>query len=311
MTKHPITPKDFFLWAGAVITFYWSVLAFVFLIFNYIDFAFPNALMAYGYTNPYESGMPFQMASLIVLLPLSFALMHVIRRNEEADPTRATIWVRRWAILLTLFLSGTAIASDLITVLASFLSGEDMTIGFLLKVAVILLVASAVFMHFIAEFKGYWAKYPKRKLSIGIAVLALGALSIIAGLIIVGTPQEARRERFDAQKVRDLEDIQGRITYFWQMKRVLPASLTTLQDAVTMGDTVPVDPQSGASYDYTVTGPLSFTLCATFNAPSRTAPQTAAIPRQQGVSETWSHEAGKVCFERTIDPSFYPVKTAP
>ena len=307
MEKAKTTPKDFFLWAGAMVTFYWSVIAFIFLVFNYIDFVFPNAVATYGYVNPYESGMPSQMAALIVVLPLCIGLMHVIRRNEEKDASRAHIWVRRWALLLTLFVSGAAIASDLVTVLTNFLSGEELTIGFLLKVLLILLVALAVFMHYIAELNGYWARYPKRKLAIGIAVLVLAFSSVLAGFVIVGTPQEARRERFDTQKIYDLQNIEQKVTYYWQMKRMLPASLSVLQDAVTLGEMVPFDPQTGSSYDYVVKGPLSFALCASFNAESRVPREIAAVPVQRGpTANSWAHGAGKVCFDRTIDPSYYP-----
>ena len=65
-------------------------------------------------------------------------LMRLIRKSIAADPSRKEIWVRRWALILTLFVAGVAIAVDLITLLTTFLSGEALTTAFLLKVLVIL-----------------------------------------------------------------------------------------------------------------------------------------------------------------------------
>ncbi len=179
MDKPKTTPKDFFLWAGAMVTFYWSIIAFIFLIFSYIDYTFPNPLQYYP-ANPYESGISGQMASIIVLLPLYLVLVRVIARDALRDPSRREIWVRRWALIFTLFVAGVAIAVDLITLLTSFLSGEALTTAFLLKVLLVLLVAAGVFMHFIADLKGYWAQFPARRryVSIGVAILAI--VSIIA-----------------------------------------------------------------------------------------------------------------------------------
>ena len=47
MDKPKVTPKDFFLWAGAMIALYASVVAFIALIFSYLDFVYPDQLAYY------------------------------------------------------------------------------------------------------------------------------------------------------------------------------------------------------------------------------------------------------------------------
>src|SRR5665213_2188120 len=158
MNKPKTTAKDFFLWFGAMLSFYWSITASIFLLFDYINYLLPNALTYYP-ADPYQSGISYEMASLIVLLPLYFYLMRLIRKDIAKDPSRKEIWVRRWALILTLFVAGVAIAIDLITLLTTFLNGEELTLAFLLKVLVILVVAIKVFLYFIADLKGYWEKY--------------------------------------------------------------------------------------------------------------------------------------------------------
>ncbi|MDP2652266.1 MAG: DUF5671 domain-containing protein [bacterium] len=313
MDKPKTTPKDFFLWAGAIVSFYWSVIAFILLTFDYINYTFPNALSYYP-ADPYQSGISGEMASIIVLLPIYMLLMWLIHKDIASDSSRKDIWVRRWALILTLFVAGIAMAIDLITLLTTFLNGEALTTAFLLKVLIIFLVAAGVFMHFIADLKEYWEAFPNRRnwVRIGVGILTIG--TIIAGFFIVGTPAQARLARFDAQKVSDLQNIQSQITTYYQAKQKLPGVITDLNNSLSYGP-IPVDPQTGDSYIYQPGEGLSFKLCAVFNAASRgnqSPLETRAVaPTPVGVKggitqDNWQHSAGQVCFDRTIDPSFYP-----
>lgn len=314
MDKPKTTPKDFFLWAGAMVAFYWSVIAYILLVFKYIEYALPNALQYYP-ANPYDSGISHYMASIIVLLPVYLLLMHLIRSDIARDPSRSDIWVRRWAIILTLFVAGATITIDLITLLTTFLNGEALTTAFLLKVLVVFLVAGAVFLHFISDLRGYWTANPERRryVVIGVAVLAL--VTIIAGFFIVGSPRDARLARFDAQKVTDLQSLDGQIKYYWQATQKLPASLTEMNASLPYPIQT-VDLETGQPYEYAVTGPLSYKLCANFNREGGQQPyyghdvrMMPSIAGKPGVYDNWEHGAGTVCFDRTIDPSFYPPLT--
>src|SRR3989344_4026564 len=182
MDKPKVTPKDFFLWAGAMIALYASVVAFVTLFFSYINFVFPDPLQYYT-SDPYSGGVSYQMATLLVLFPVYLFLMWVIRRDASRDVTRLEIWIRRWALVLTLFIAGATIAGDLITLIMYFFNG-DVTLRFLLKVLIVLLVALAGFMHFFADMRGYWAQYPSRLRSIAYATSVLVIGSIVAGFFI-------------------------------------------------------------------------------------------------------------------------------
>ncbi len=312
MNNPKVTPKDFFLWAGAMVALYWSVVAFIFLIFDYINYSFPDPL-AYYPSDPYQGGISYEMASIIVLFPIYVGLMWVIRNDIWKDATRKDIWVRRWALLLTLFVAGATIAGDLILLLTAFLNGEALTTAFLLKVLLVFLVAAGGFMHFIADMWGYWDQYPRRKQIVCTAVGVLAAVSIIAGFFIVGTPAQARLARFDDQKVIDLQSIQWQVVNYWQAKQKLPVALADLNDPI-KNWMVPTDPQEGNSYTYKATGKLSFQLCATFNAQTRGSAQvmgreTVPVPigaTGKPLADSWQHGVGEVCFDRTIDPQLYP-----
>lgn len=306
MDKPKTTAKDFFLWAGVIVSFYWSVLAYAGLVFDYIDYTFPNALSYYP-LNPYESGISFEMASIIVLFPIYILLMWIIRREYAIDPTRKEIWARRWALILTLFLAGIAMAGDLITLVATFLNGSEMTSSFLLKVLFIFLLAAGVFMHFISDLRGYWDRFPQRQNAVRIGVAVLAVATVIAGFFIVGTPWQARMARFDNNRVSDLQEIQYRVVDYYQAKQELPSEISELANSLSYG-ALPTDPATNAPYIYKMTSDTSFQLCATFSAPSHKNPtiDDGPVPGTYGVVEAnWDHGIGQVCFDRTIDPSYY------
>lgn len=313
MDNTKTTPKDFFMWAGAMVALYWSVVAFLGLVFDYINYSLPNALSYYR-GDPYQSGISYEMASLIVLFPLFVLLMRLIHNDILKDPTRKNIWVRRWAIFLTLFAAGATMAGDLIWLLTAFLNGTDLTTAFLLKALVVFLVAAAGFMHFMADFWGYWEKYPVRGHLVGYAAGILVLITIVAGFFIVGTPAQARLQRLDVDKVNDLQNIQSQVISYWQSKRSLPATLGDVSNPVSGYGSIPVDPQTNAPYEYKVTGALSFELCATFNTEGvgnnymneGYYPESVPYGDKTMMAGNWNHIAGHTCFDRTIDPDFYP-----
>ena len=215
MNHLKVTPKDFFLWAGAMIALYSSVFAFLALLFQYINYAFPDPLAYAYYSDPFSGGMRFAMATLIVMAPMAVILMRLIRRDIQREHAKAELWIRRWALVLTIFLAGLAVVGDLITLINYFLGG-DITMRFVLKVAVLLLVAGGVFLHFLADFRGYWTKNTSRANLVGISTGVLVAAAIVAGFFIMGTPGQVRLYRFDNEKLADLQNIQWQIVNFWQ-----------------------------------------------------------------------------------------------
>ncbi len=315
MDKPRVTPKDFFIWAGAMIALYASVFSLVSLLFEYINFIYPDALNAY--VDPYSSGMRYDIASLMVLFPLLLVLMRVIRRDITRDASKKDTWVRRWALMLTLFVAGATIAIDLITLINYFLGG-DVTTRFILKIVVVLLVAGGGFLHFLADIAGYWITFPKRAHAVGWGAGIVVLASIASGFLIMGSPAVVRLNRFDDQKVNDLTNIQWQIVNYYQQKGTLPAALADLNDPIS-GSIIPIDAQTQAAYIYKSVAPLSFQLCATFNTASRpqngratayAKPVSSSVPvggPSDLENQTWQHASGETCFTRTIDPERYPV----
>ncbi len=294
------------MWAGAMVALYASIFAFLTLLFEYINHTFRDTALQPWY-DPYAGGVAYAMASLIVLAPVFLMLMRVIRRSIVTDPSRSEVWVRRWALFLTVFLAGATIVVDLIVLLNTFLSGGELTVAFLLKVLVVLLVAGAGFMHFLADLWGYWEKNPHYAKYINWATGLLVVLTIGAGFLIIGTPQNQRALRIDQQRLYDLQSLQSQIVNIYQQKVKLPATLAELNDPLSYY-TVPVDPESKQPYAYSVKGPLQFELCADFKTAGGGDQygRSMAMPAEYGMNDKWEHGPERTCFTRTIDPDLYP-----
>ncbi|MEK7132979.1 MAG: DUF5671 domain-containing protein [Patescibacteria group bacterium] len=305
MDKPKATPKDVFLWIGVMIALYGSIVSFIALLFEYIDHAFPDVQINY-YVDPFSGGIRFAMAALIVLVPVAIILMRLIRSDINREPLKSELWARRWVLFLTLFIAGATVIIDLITLINTFLGGE-ITERFILKIVAVLLVASAVFLHFLADLRGYWNANPGRAKMAGIGAGIIVLAAIVSGFFIIGTPAQARMLRQDMNRTSDLQNIQWQVVNYWQQKEALPAVLGDLRDPIG-GYTVPMDPETKELYRYEKTGNLSFRLCAIFTTEGdATGDKSMVRPATYGVTdENWQHGVGEVCFDRTIDPERYP-----
>ena len=126
-------------------------------------------------------------------------------------------------------------------------------------------------------------------------------------VITVGSPQTERLRRFDERKISDLQQIQYQIIEFWRAKERLPNSLDELRDEL-RGFIPPKDPETGENYEYRTISEFSFELCANFKASNKEGKITGPKPVFQDIfnQELWLHDSGHNCFQRTIDPKFYP-----
>lgn len=304
--KPRVTAKDFFLWLGAMVALYVSVVSFVLLAHQYINVWFPDIQL-----EPYGSGashaLRFSMAFLVVFFPLYVWLTRLLHQDLRQNPDKKELWVRRWLVFLTLFVAGVAMAIDLVMLINTFLNGE-LTLRFALKAATILVVVGAGFWYYLNELRGRWEREEGQSKMIAGAVSAIVLASVVGGFFIVGSPVAERLYRIDDQKVGDLQNIQWQVVSYWQQKERLPEAIADLEDPLT-GFIAPRQVETGEPYGYATTGAMSFELCATFNKPSRETPTRASMPVPVGIdpmNDNWKHAAGETCFDRTIDPDLFP-----
>lgn len=305
------TPKDFFLHLGATIALYIGVGALINLSFSIINYYFPDSLAGYFYGN----SVAWPISMLIVLIPILYIAEWLIARDFKINIEKKNLWIRRWRIYLTLFLTAALFAGDLIALINTYLNGEIST-RFILKVVLILIVAGALFKYYFFSLNDTkkWARIAKKVIPwFGIILVVI---AIVIGFITVGSPTKQRNLRFDNQRVNDLSTIQWQIVSYWQQKGKLPASLASTTDSIS-GMITPTDPETKNAYEYTLKSDLSFELCADFALKyedmSGKGSYGGVMPYAVDMSYpsyapegTWKHDAGRTCFTRTIDPEKYP-----
>jgi hypothetical protein len=304
--KPKSSPKDVFMHLLMIGMLYVGTFSFVSLWFDYINFLFPDALN-YHYQGILD-GILWATATLIVVFPVFLLLSWLLGKEMAIEPEKRELRVRKWLVYLTLFIAAIAIIVDVVQLIYNFLRGE-LTVPFFLKIFVVLDVAVTVFGYYLWDVRrqsGVATQIPKM-LAWSVSVVVLG--TIVGGFFIVGSPAHQRDIRLDNQRVNDLQTIQSETVSYWQQKNVLPPKLSDLQDSIS-GFANPVDPETGADYEYTIKGDLSFELCAVFKSESVGFVGNEGMTKPVRVfgdpySENWTHKSGRVCFERSIDPELY------
>lgn len=289
MENQKSSPKDVFLHLLAIISLYISAGSLIALLFQYINVLFPDVLAPYTYYGV-AGPIRWSMASLIIVFPFFIFVSRLLHKDLRQNPEKRELKIRKWLVHFTLFVAALILITDLVTLVYNFLGG-DLTVRFLLKVAVFFVVIGSLFLYYFSDLR---RQLKDKELKIwGFSAMLVILASIIAGFFTAGSPLTARLYKFDEQRVNDLQMAQNEVVNYWINKEILPKSLTDLKNDIT-GFVPPADPETGQVYDYMTTGKLSFELCADFNL-------ARAYPYQQN----WDHGQGKTCFSRTIDPPFY------
>lgn len=300
------TPKDFFLYVAGMITLYVSAGSLLSLLFGIINALFVDPLSSF-YDYGYSSSTRFAIASLCIIFPVYICILWFLRKDVIAHPEKKELWVRRWLTYLNLFVAGSIVVGDLITLLNTFLGGE-ITTRFALKVLAVFVVAGIVFAYYLYDLRrsGEEKKGVSRAL-VGISSLLVIA-SIVLGFMVMGSPLTARMKKFDSIRISDLQTIQWQVINFYQAKGALPVSINDLKDPIS-SVYIPSDPETKEAYIFEKTGPMSFDLCATFSRNALNDAIDTSSPYYDFRSENnWKHAAGKNCFNRTIDPDMYPLR---
>ena len=318
--KIKTTPKDFFVFIGAMAALYGSAVSLINLLFEIINASFPDPL-SFNYDN-FSSGMRWSIASLIIVFPIYIFLSQFINKDLAANFLKKNLGIRKWLTYLTLFVAGVTIITDLILLINTFLGGE-ITARFAFKVLSVLVVAGTVFAYYLYDLKrDVGQKSNKMKLLAWVVSFAVLA-SIVGGFFIMGSPFTLRMKRFDERRVSDLQNIQYQIVNFYQRKGSLPNGLLELEDPIS-GFILPRDPNPApfvgynpGGYGYIKVSDLSFKLCANFSLASdaqidskymtRSVPVFLGDSYHSYLNENWQHASGEQCFDRKIDKDLYPI----
>jgi hypothetical protein len=264
--------------------------------FQFVNKWFPLAINYGQVSNMFsQTVLKWQMASLIIAVPLFFVLSLLIRRALKAGHLAADNKVRLWITYIILFIVVATAVGDLITAVFSLLNG-DFTTRFLLKCLVILVIATWIFVYYWQEIRSAATlnNSPLPRI-FGLVSLALIVGSFIGTFFIIESPMTSRLRAFDQTRVYNLSEVKYAIDDYYREYGKLPADLKELN--VTRGNLPMNDPKTGQSYQYEISGNESYKLCADFDSANKGDQADYSYP---GNNE-FLHDAGHVCFDRKVN----------
>ncbi|MCF7831657.1 MAG: DUF5671 domain-containing protein [Candidatus Pacebacteria bacterium] len=328
MSQNSLTPKFFFLSLGVLVTLITSVVSFLNLLFGVLNKHFPDALNAvyqYGYSSWDYDGIRASLATLIIVFPVFFVLAYFWNKESKKELGTGDAIIKKWMVYIVLFLTAIVVIVDLVTLVKYFVAGE-ITTRFIIKVLLVLAVAKIVGLYYLYVL-GSLNRF-KKIISISSTIVApvFVIAAIIISFCVIGSPSEQRAWRMDERRIQDLQSLQWQVISYWQQKESLPINIKELSNPLS-GFSLPVDPEftKGLTYEYEKNNDMQFSLCATFSAEMPQGWQeysggggvmpmfsegrdmaVSSYPSMGGTNESWDHDAGRTCFERTIDPELYP-----
>jgi hypothetical protein len=145
-----LSARDAFLYLVTFGALYLSAYHFGNLLFQFVNLGFPDELVEqHDYV---FAEIRWSTSALVVAFPLFFYLSYRTLREVAADPVRRTSVVRRWLIHLTLALAAFVVLGDLIALVYNLLSGE-LSVRFVLKCAIVGLIAGSIFGYYLRTAK--------------------------------------------------------------------------------------------------------------------------------------------------------------
>lgn len=293
------TAKQFALQLGSLISLYISLGALINLLFGVIIVRYPDVINGYYEYDAAAYSIRLTIALLVVFFPTYIVLtrlVNVARRAQDASYLGLT----KWLIYLSLLVGGAVLLGDAVAVINGFLNGE-LTIRFILKALVVLVVVGAAFTYYLLDARAYWRGHETRSKQYALGALLIVLASLILGFIHTETPAQVREMRIDQTQTNDLQVIQGRIEEEYRITGILPKTLS----ALSAGIPLPTAPSGRTDYTYKVTDVNQFELCAEFAYPSS---KTEQMQYGQPVyvdmyiknSNNWVHDAGLWCFIRIV-----------
>jgi hypothetical protein len=308
--KPYLSAREAFMYLVMFLTLYIASISLGTIMFQFVNRWFPDAL---EYSYIYETTTSIirsATAALIITFPVFFWMSRTLRQAIAKDPEKRSSKVRKWLTYVTLFVAAGVIIADLITLVTYFLSGE-ISVRFLLKVFIVLLIAGSIFGYYLWDLRGEeketprtWKAYPAGLKAFVGAVVAIVTITAVGGLWTAGSPSAERAHRFDDRRISDLQSISYAIDNYWGINKSLPKDLETLSKTRDVYVGSIVDPETSTPYEYTLTDSDSYTLCAEF----ATATPANEDPRINTVnSRYWEHSEGHACFNIDVrKPSDLP-----
>ena len=150
-----LSAREAFMYLVLFGTLYTSAYNLGSLLFDLINLRFPDPADVTEYSGAPEyvrASIRWAISALVVAFPVFAYTAWLTNRAIERDPTKRASKIRRWLTYLTLFISSGVLIGDVTTLVYNLLGGEA-TFRFLLKVAVVALIAGTTFTYYLRDLR--------------------------------------------------------------------------------------------------------------------------------------------------------------
>ena len=248
----------------------------------------------------------FNAAVLIASLPVLLLVRRAIMRDITLNPANRIAPVVRTLAYITLLITSLIMVCDMVVVLMGFLNG-DLTITFILKSVVVLLLAGGIFLWYTSglAFEEKMGDSEGKQSSIhesqwrprlAWAGFLTASMSLMLALWIAGNPFNQRLVRLDRQRVSDLRSLQGAISRFHKKEKRLPDNLSELRSSPDSYIERTADAITKKPYLYKRIDKTSYRLGAVFDLATPAADDSNARSRDG----FYQHDAGLQTFELNV-----------
>lgn len=133
-------------------TLYVSAFSLGQLLFQFVNLSFPDPLWSVGRFQAITDGMRWSIAALVVAWPVFVLSARANARRLAASPVFRGSPVRQWLTYVTLAITASVLIGDGTSLVYSLLGGE-LTLRFLLKAAIIALIAGTAFTYYLSDLR--------------------------------------------------------------------------------------------------------------------------------------------------------------
>lgn len=292
---------DAFLNLFSLITLGWMAIAIGMILFQIIDkFLSPGAV---GYLSVYsQSSLKFGVASALIVTPIFLLIVNLLHQNYRKGTLNHDSGVYRWLTYLILLVTALNIIGRLIQLVFQLLDG-DYTLASILKIVVVLLIASGIFGYYWYDLKrhDYSSRSMMSQIFFGV-IVAVALASIIGSFFIIDSPNTARMKKYDQQRVNDLSGLDNLINVYYNENKKVPADLSEPR----FGQFA--DPATSEPYGYRAIDQTTYELCADFDLAVEDERNTESYYYGYGDKNWYYHDAGRQCFTSQVyDPEVKPL----
>lgn len=146
-----VSARDAFLYVVMFATLVLSAYSLGDLLFELINRAYPDPA-EFRYQQPMLYAVRWSLASLIVGFPVFLLVSWFIARAVAANPMKRASKIRRQVTYVMLFIGGSILIGDVISLVYSLLGGE-LTTRFILKVLTVAAIAGSIFVYYLLDLR--------------------------------------------------------------------------------------------------------------------------------------------------------------